>query len=89
MKSKSTIERIITVGELKKIIENLPDDMGIMQTEEINGCLPVETVEIATLNNIQYTEYNGKPLIYDTWEYPSNYQGKVIGKKEFLVLCYY
>lgn len=79
------------VKELKEILNKYPDDMEIMNYDEVTGPYPLEIPHQHELQFIQHHEYNGKPREWQSWDYPSIYpfyKADLIRKEECLIFDY-
>lgn len=79
------------VKELKEILNNYPDDMEVMNYDEVTGPYPLETPNQHELWFTQHHEYNGKPREWQSWDYPSIYKphnAEIVKKEECLIFSY-
>jgi len=69
------------VKELIDILKQYPEDMEVMDYNEVTGTYPMKKPEIALLQNIQHHEWNNKPREWQSWSYPTSYP---LYKAEFI-----
>ena len=77
----------MTVHELIKILENYPQDLRVILSEELGASeLDGGRIFTRTMNYVEYPPaWKHHPPTYN-WEEPSNYQRKVISTEEVLVI---
>lgn len=79
------------VKELKEILNSYPDDMEVMNYDEVTGPYPLEIPNQRELWFIQHHEWNSKPFEWQSWDYPIQYplyKAELIKKEECLIFSY-
>lgn len=79
------------IKELREILSKYPDDMEVLNFDDVSGPFPMQIPKVETLELIQYHEWNGRPHEYQNWSFPSNYpihRGERVKTEECLIFWY-
>lgn len=61
------------VKELIEILEKYPDDMEVMDYNDVSGPFPMRPPRTDSLQFIKHYSYNGRPREWLAWNYKSIY----------------
>jgi hypothetical protein len=79
------------VKELRALLDNYPDDMEVMNHDEVSGPYPIEIPVVQKLVYLQHHEWNSKEKEWNSWDYPTNYalyRAEVITEEDCLIFTY-
>lgn len=79
------------VKELKEILNKYPDEMEVMNYDEVTGPYPMPNPHEELLQLIQHHEWNNKLFEWQSWNYPTRYppyKSDLIKEEKCLIFDY-